>query len=82
MRRESASAASAEKSGAPGSSWTSKKFHEEFERMMTGVLDRDWDHSESSLILWLMKERNRREAYYWEYEANVFGIQGSTVMCY
>jgi hypothetical protein len=36
----------AEKSGAPGSSWNTKKFNEEYERAIIGVLDKDWDHSE------------------------------------
>lgn len=48
MRKESVGGGSSEKSasGAPGSSWNTKKFHEEFERAMTGVLDKDWDHGE------------------------------------
>jgi hypothetical protein len=32
--------------GPPGSSWTTKKFQEEYERANTQVLDQNWDSSE------------------------------------
>lgn len=35
-----------EKSGAPGSSWNTKKFNEEYDRTGANVLDKDWDQSE------------------------------------
>ncbi|KAM0140419.1 hypothetical protein ACHAP3_002724 [Botrytis cinerea] len=31
--------------GAPGSSWNSKKFKEEYDRAWEGLLDRNWDGS-------------------------------------
>ena len=37
--------------GAPGSTWTTKKFQEEYERANTQVLDQNWDASESPLLL-------------------------------
>jgi len=32
--------------GAPGSSWQTKKFNDEYERAENQLLDRQWDHSE------------------------------------
>jgi hypothetical protein len=32
--------------GAPGSSWNNKKWHEDYERAYTQILDQTWDHSE------------------------------------
>lgn len=34
--------------GAPGSSWTSKKFREEYDRIWDGLVHREWDGSEFS----------------------------------
>lgn len=31
--------------GAPGSSWQTKKFNDEYERAESQLLDRNWDHS-------------------------------------
>jgi hypothetical protein len=61
MRKESVGGGSSEKSpsGAPGSSWSSKKFHEEYERAMTGVLDKDWDHGKFYLLLSVGGERGQ-----------------------
>jgi hypothetical protein len=36
--------------GAPGSSWTSKKFHDEYERAMNSLLDKNWDPGKSSQV--------------------------------
>jgi len=33
--------------GAPGSSWNTKKFREEYDRVYNGLLDQNWDHSKS-----------------------------------
>ena len=35
--------------GAPGSSYSGKKYHEEYERAMEGLLDKQWDGSKSFL---------------------------------
>ena len=32
--------------GAPGSSWQTKKFNDEYERVESQLADRNWDHSE------------------------------------
>jgi hypothetical protein len=32
--------------GAPGSSWQTKKFTEEYERAQNALLDQNWDHGE------------------------------------
>lgn len=32
--------------GAPGSSWQTKKFNEEYERAESQLLDRQWDHGD------------------------------------
>lgn len=32
--------------GAPGSSWNNKKWHDEYERAYSHLLDQDWDASE------------------------------------
>lgn len=31
--------------GAPGSSWNNKKWHDEYERASSQLLDQDWNHS-------------------------------------
>jgi hypothetical protein len=31
--------------GAPGSSWNTKKFNEEYDRAVNTLLDSQWDHS-------------------------------------
>lgn len=31
--------------GAPGSSWASKKFHDEYDRAYASLLDQQWDNS-------------------------------------
>ncbi|PMD64086.1 uncharacterized protein K444DRAFT_583824 [Hyaloscypha bicolor E] len=36
--------------GAPGSSWQTKKFNDEYERAESQLLDRNWDHSECNSI--------------------------------
>jgi hypothetical protein len=37
--------------GAPGSSWQTKKFNDEYERAESQLLDRTWDHSECYYVL-------------------------------
>jgi hypothetical protein len=37
--------------GAPGSSWQTKKFNDEYERAESQLLDRQWDHSEHHSVL-------------------------------
>lgn len=36
--------------GAPGSSWNTKKFDEEYARAYNQLLDQNWDQSESSSL--------------------------------
>lgn len=48
IRKESVGGGGVERSGAPGSSWNNKKFHEEFERAQNALVDKDFDHSEFS----------------------------------
>ncbi|RFU36015.1 hypothetical protein B7463_g402, partial [Scytalidium lignicola] len=31
--------------GAPGSSWNTKKYHEDYERAYSTLLDQNWDHA-------------------------------------
>ncbi|TVY93534.1 hypothetical protein LAWI1_G000414 [Lachnellula willkommii] len=38
-------------SGAPGSTWNTKKFNEEYDRAMMGILDKDWDHTKYGDVL-------------------------------
>jgi hypothetical protein len=54
--------------GAPGSSWQTKKFIDEYERAENQLLDRQWDHSEcgylgSDRILLIAKSEVRRSSY-------------------
>jgi hypothetical protein len=37
--------------GAPGSSWASKKFHDEYDRTYSSLLDQQWDSSKFFLAL-------------------------------
>jgi hypothetical protein len=42
--------------GAPGSSWNNKKWHEEYERASSQLLDQDWNHGESDFCAFFFTE--------------------------
>jgi hypothetical protein len=50
--------------GAPGSSWQTKKFNDEYERAESQLLDRQWDHSGCHSVLVRADTANRGTAKY------------------
>jgi hypothetical protein len=50
--------------GAPGSSWSSKRFHDDYERAMNSLLDQNWDQSKFVALVGERQEANVRIAKY------------------